>query len=97
MSHTIHYCDATLDQITSAVAHLGGKLVEEEPILDCRVYRLTWHEPEEPDKLYGVDLWVHPAKKGGVSVDKGCVTCFNGQSELDEHLKRLGIESTYWD
>ena len=94
MSHTIHYCEATLDQITAAVAHLGGTLVDLPSILDYRVVHLTWRELEEPDKLYGVDIWV---RANNVSVDKGCVDCYNGQSLLDEHLKRLGIESTYWD
>jgi hypothetical protein len=96
MSITIHYCDTTLDEFLQAVSTLGGDLIEIESGTDGKRYHLTWRDPEEPNILYGVGVWHR--KNGTVSIDKGCVDCFNGQSLLDKHLKAVHeIESTYWD
>ena len=94
MSTTFHYCGTTLDEFLQAVLSLNGTLTELKPVAGTRVFHLTWHEADEPDTLYGVDIW---DRKGKVSVEKGCEDCFNGQSILDDHLKEQGIEFTYND
>lgn len=95
MSVTYHYCETTFDKIFVAVARFGCRMEIIPPLSEGECFRLTWREPEEPDKLYGVDLWKHA--DGRISIDKGHTDCFNGQSRLAEHLKRRGIEVTYSD